>query len=155
MLAVKTNKNIEKFKSDVAGGFDLREVISIIIGLLLGIVVTVVTIMVFHVPMSVAPYIASLFIAIPILLKFFKPNGMGVNMYREKQRAFKKGNMLAYISTENALVYSKNLIKDQSKNDQKEEDFEQFLKKVKKMLLLFVGMMIMIVIAIVVMMNWL
>lgn len=155
MLAVKTNKNIEKFKSDVAGGFDLREVISIIIGLLLGIIVTLVAIMVFHVPMSVAPYIASLFIAFPILLKFFKPNGMGVNMYREKQRAFKKGIVLAYISTENSFVYSKNLIKDQNKNYQKEENFEQFLKKVKRITILFIAIIFMIITVIVVMMKWL
>lgn len=155
MLAVKTNKNIEKFKSDVAGGFDLKEVISIIVGLLLGVVVTLVAVLVFYVPMSVAPYIASLFIAIPILLKFFKPNGMGVNMYREKQRAFKKGNVLAYISTENPFVYNQNLIKNQNKNEQKEEDFEQFLKKVKRMMILFAGMMIVIIIAIVVIMKWL
>lgn len=150
MLAVKTNKNIEKFKSDVAGGFDLKEVISIIIGLFLGIVVTVAAVMVFKVPVSVAPYMASVFIAIPILLKFFKPNGMGVNTYREKQRAFKSGSILAYVSTENVVVYNKNWTKEQKQNNQTEEDFEQFLKKVKRVLFLFIGIIVMIIAAIIV-----
>ncbi len=155
MLAVKTNKNIEKFKSDVAGGFDLKEVISIVIGLFLGVVITLVAVLVFNVPMTVAPYIASIFIAIPILLRFFKPNGMGVKTYKEKQRAFKKGTVLAYISTENNAVYSKNPIKEKPTEQQKEEDFERFLKNAKRIILLFAGIVVMIVIAIVVIMKWL
>lgn len=155
MLAVKTNKNIEKFKSDVAGGFDLKEVISIAIGLFLGFVIILVAVLVFNVPMTVAPYIASIFIAIPILLRFFKPNGMGVKMYREKQRAFKKGTVLAYISTENNAVYGENTIKENYTEQQQEKDFERFLKNIKRILLLFAGIVVMIVIVIVVMMKWL
>lgn len=155
MLAVKTNKNIEKFKSDVAGGFDLKEVISIVIGLFLGFVIILVAVLVFNVSMTVAPYLASIFIAIPILLRFFKPNGMGVKTYKEKQKAFKKGIALAYISTENNVVYGKNPIKEKPTEQQKEEDFERFLKNIKRILLLFTGIVVMIVIVMVVMMKWL
>lgn len=155
MLAVKTNKNIEKFKSDIAGGFDLKEVISIIIGLFLGVVITLVAVLILNVPMTIAPYIASVFIAIPILLRFFKPGGMGVKTYKEKQRAFKKGTVLAYISTENNAVYSKNPIKEKPTEQQKEEDFERFLKNVKRILLLFAGIVVMVMIVIIVMMKWL
>lgn len=154
MLVVKTNKNIEKFKSDVAGGFDLKEVISIAIGLFLGFVIILVAVLIFNVPMTVAPYLASIFIAIPILLRFFKPNGMGVKTYKEKQKAFKKGTALAYISTENNVVYGKNPIKEKPTEQQK-EDFERFLKNIKRILLLFAGIVVMIVIVMVVMMKWL
>ena len=64
---------------------------------------------------------------------------MGVKTYKEKQRAFKKGTVLAYISTENNAVYSKNPIKEKPTEQQKEEDFERFLKNAKRIILLFAG----------------
>jgi len=149
MLAVKTNKNIEKFKSDVAGGFDLKEVISIVTGLFIGVIVTVFSVMVLKVPMTIAPYIAAIFIAVPILLRFLNPGGMALKDYKKKQKAYRKSSVLAYISTENPASYNLSIMK-QSTDKEKDDDFKRMLKKVKIAAVLFVTAIVIIITAMIV-----
>lgn len=90
MLAVKTNKNIEKFKSDVAGGFDLKEVFSIIVGLFLGIVITVAAVMVFKVLISVAPYVASTYSVFTLFFISMVVLYMFANIYMREAESIRK-----------------------------------------------------------------
>jgi hypothetical protein len=125
MLSVKTNRDISEFKSDFAGGFDLREFSAIAAAVLLGSGFMVVLALCTPVPMVLCPYLALPVIAVPILVVFFNKNGMNLKEFRRQTQNFKKGFRLGYSSTESRNVTEN--VRAVTGGD----EFDKTLKKVK------------------------
>ena len=128
MLSVKTNRNIEDFKSDVAGGFDLKETLTIGGSVVIYSVIIMVLILYSPIPKMLCIYIPLPLIVSPIAITFFKKRGMGIKEFRTKTKAFKNGKILTYLSTENTENYMN--VKKIAKQDD-EDSFDKAWRKIK------------------------
>lgn len=148
MLSVVSTKDISNYKSDIVGGFDLKETISIGIGLVIGLVVILTCAFVFGVPMSFCPYLAAPFIAVPIINQFYKKNGMNFFEAKKRERQHKAARSLPYSSSENASNYMKYyLASTEKKNVEGEDEFDLMVKKLKKVGIIFAIVLIVMILA--------
>lgn len=129
MISVKTNRNIEDFKSDVAGGFDFKETVCISGCMIVYVGIMLTIMLATPVPKVLCPYIPVPFVAYPIMRVFFKKNGMNAKEYKEKTKRFKASGILPYKSTENPDNYNNYVKKTELSND---DSFDKTLKMVKK-----------------------
>lgn len=125
MLSVKTNRSIEDFKSDVVGGFDLKETVTIVVCVFVYTIVMMLLILFSPMPKILCPYVPFPLIVYPIARTFFKKNGMGIKEFRAKTKAFKGGEILPYKSTENPDNYI-NIAKESN-----EDSFDKTLRRIK------------------------
>lgn len=125
MLSVKTNRSIEDFKSDVVGGFDLKETVTIVVCVFVYTIVMMLLILFSPMPKILCPYVPFPLIVYPIARTFFKKNGMGIKEFRAKTKAFKGGEILPYKSTENPYNYI-NIAKESN-----EDSFDKTLRRIK------------------------
>lgn len=153
MLSVKTNRDIEQYKSDVAGGFDIKETLFIALGVVIGIVIMLLLSFFTNIPLLFIPYIAAPFVMIPIVSCFYNKDGMGFLQHRKKINEMQKGSPVPYRSTENAENYEKYLVmatEETEKNS--DEAFDKTLKKLKIGAIIFaialVGICVAIVLAV-------
>ena len=130
MLSVKTNKNVMNIKQSFLGGYDLKESISIILGVILGTIIIVCLVLFSPVPTILCPYIAAPVIVLPIIHQFYNKDGMGFLAHKKKEHMYKNATALIYKSTENAEYYNKCLELDISKEDSTDDEFMKALKKV-------------------------
>lgn len=126
MLSVKTNRNIEDFKSDVVGGFDFKETVTIVSCIILYSVIMMFLILYSPVPKMLCPYVPFPLMVYPIAKTFFKKNGMGIKEFRTKTKAFTGGEILPYKSTENINNYT-NIVKESNCED----PFDKTLRRIK------------------------
>ena len=126
MLSVKTNRSIEDFKSDVAGGFDLKETITIVGCVIVYTIIMMLLILYSPIPKVLCPYVPFPLMIYPIAGTFFKKNGMGIKEFRTKTKAFKGGKILLYKSTENIDNYV-NIAKESNSED----SFDKTLRRIK------------------------
>lgn len=130
MLSVKTNKEFTDFTKDFMGGFGFKQSISIIAGVLIGMVIMCVLILFTSIPTLFAPYFAMPFIAIPIVSAFYKKDGMGFLAHRKKVKEFKKSKACIYISTESESTFNQCLLEQEKKDEKNSDDnFNKFMKK--------------------------
>lgn len=125
MLSVNTNRSIEDFKSDVAGGFNLKETVTIVVCVFVYTIVMMLLILFSPMPKILCPYVPFPLIVYPIARTFFKKNGMGIKEFRAKTKAFKGGEILPYKSTENPDNYI-NIAKESN-----EDSFDKTLRRIK------------------------
>lgn len=151
MLSVVSTKNIENYKSDFIGGFNLKEFAAIFVGAVLGIGIILVCAFVLNVPIMFCPYLAAPFVGTPIIFKFYKKNGMSYTEAKKREKIHKSAKMNTYYSTENASVYMNYYNNSPlSTGITAEDEFEQTLKKLKKVALISVIVIILSIVAIVV-----
>jgi hypothetical protein len=148
MISVKTNRNIEDFKSDVAGGFDLKETVCIGGCVFVYAGIMLVLMLATPVPKVLCPYIPIPFVAYPIMRVFFKKNGMNIRDYKEKTKKFKEGRILTYKSTENPANYNNFVKKAEELSD--EDLFDKTLKNIKKIGIIAGVVIFVIIVAIIV-----
>lgn len=148
MISVKTNRNIENFKSDVAGGFDFKETVCIGGCVFVYAGIMLVLMLATPVPKVLCPYIPIPFVAYPIMRVFFKKNGMNIKDYKEKTKMFKESGILPYKSTENPDNYNNLVKKAEELSDG--DSFDKTLKKIKEIgIIAGVVIFVIIVVAIV------
>lgn len=104
MLSVKTNRSIEDFKSDVVGGFNLIETVTIVGCVIVYAIIMMILILYSPIPKILCAYVPFPLIVYPIAKTFFKKNGMGIKEFRAKTKAFKSGEILPYKSTEIQII---------------------------------------------------
>lgn len=126
MLSVKTNRSIEDFKSDVVGGFNLIETVTIVGCVIVYAIIMMILILYSPIPKILCAYVPFPLIVYPIAKTFFKKNGMGIKEFRAKTKAFKGGEILPYKSTENPDNYL-NIAKESNSED----SFDKTLRKIK------------------------
>ena len=126
MLSVKTNRSIEDFKSDVVGGFNLKETVTIVVCVFVYTIVMMLLILFSPMPKILCPYVPFPLIVYPIARTFFTKNGMGIKEFRAKTKAFKGGEILPYKSTENPDNYI-NIAKESNGED----SFDKTLRRIK------------------------
>lgn len=153
MLQVTSTKNIENYKTDVAGGFDLKEVFHIAISTSMGIAIILICSMVLHVPMLLCPYIAAPFVAVPILRKFGKKNGMSLGEAKRREREYCSAKALPYVSSENASNYMRYMTKESAKKNV-DEEFDEMVKKLKLLAVIFLVIVFVIIIGLVIYLNF-
>lgn len=148
MISVKTNRNIMDFKANIAGGFDLKETISIVVGLVIGVGIMCVLMFTTNIPTIILPYICMPFIALPIAKGFFKKNGMGLSEYKKKTAEYRKCCPAEYISTETPEAFSKYFLEDGTvKKD--DDGFDKLMEKIKFYSVILLGVIILAIVAIV------
>ena len=142
MLSVKTNKEFTEFSKDFMGGFGFKQSISIIAGVVIGILIMCSLIFFTGVPIVVTPYIAMPFIAVPIVSAFYKKDGLGFLAHRKKLKQFRNQKACIYISTETAASYNKYLVEQEKKEEANSDD--SFNKLIKKLIIIgiIVGVLI-------------
>lgn len=145
MLSVKTNRSIEDFKSDVVGGFNLKETITVVGCVILYTIVMMILILYTPIPKMLCAYVPFPLIVYPIARTFFKKNGMGIKEFRTKTKAFKGGGILPYKSTENLDNYI-NIAKESNSED----SFDKTLRKMKIIAAIGIPVLIAMVILVVV-----
>lgn len=126
MLSVKTNRSIEDFKSDVVGGFNLKETVTIVGCVIVYSIIMMLLILYSPVPKMLCPYVPFPLMVYPIARTFFKKNGMGIKEFRAKTKAFTGGEILPYKSTENIDNYI-NIARESNSED----SFDKTLRKIK------------------------
>ena len=156
MLSVISTKDISNYKTDVVGGFDLKETISIGIGLVIGIVIFFICFFGFRLPIFICPYIAAPFVAVPIINQFYTKNGMNFFEAKKRERQYKVATCLPYESSENASNYMKYYLATTAKqNASGEDEFDLMVKKLKKMGILSAIIFIVMIVAAIVLKSYL
>ena len=151
MLSVISTKDISNYKSDIVGGFDLKETISIGIGLVIGVIIIVICNVVLGITIALCPYIAAPFVAIPIINQFYNKNGMNFFEAKKREREHKVASCLPYDSSENARNYMKYYVSAKAKNSANGEDeFTLMIKKIKRLGIIFAITFVVLIIAAVV-----
>lgn len=145
MLSVKTNRSIEDFKSDVVGGFDLKETVTIVSCVIVYAIIMMILILYSPIPKVLCAYVPFPLIVYPIAKTFFKKNGMGIKEFRAKTKAFKGGKILPYKSTENPDNYF-NIAKESNSED----SFDKTLRKIKIIAAIGISVLIAVIILVVV-----
>lgn len=149
MLSVKTNKNIDSFKSTFLGGFDLKESVAIIISTVLGVVINLLLMFFTNIPKILIVYIPIAFIALPLILVFYKKDGMGYFKHKKIEKEFKNGKPLEFISTENYINYRiilKNNNSNKNFNEINEKKFKTRLKIIITLSSLLLSLIIVLII---------
>lgn len=151
MLSVETNRNIEEYKSDFAGGYDLKETLAIAVALIAGVVVAAIAYLVFHVSLYICPYIAMPVVVFIIVMKFFNRDGLGFKETIKKEKVMKSGVVLYYRSTETAESYMR-LLKETEKKQEafSDESFDKTMKLLKIGGILFAAIFIAVIVAVII-----
>lgn len=148
MLSVKTNKNINNFKSSVLGGFDIKESIAIILSTILGVGLILVLMIFTNFPKILIVYIPMPIIILPLVYTFYKKDGMTFFQHKKVESLFKKSGPMEYISTESPERYKKYLEKVEIEN--KDMNDEKKFKRTVKIVSILGGIFFIAIISLIV-----
>ena len=143
-LSFEMNNDIEKYEEDVVAGFGLKKVLYGLVGLIIGVGLAALLYFLLNVPLIVCCYVATPFCAIAVMLGSYRPEGMSIGQYIRYKLSKKNRGPLIYSSTESQDNYGIESVKD---NNSTEDEFEQQMRKMKKV---FVGLGVVILVIIVV-----
>lgn len=148
MLSVKTNKNINNFKSSVLGGFDIKESIAIILSTILGVGLILVLMIFTNFPKILIVYIPMPIIILPLVYTFYKKDGMTFFQHKKVESSFKKSGPMEYMSTESPERYKKYLEKVEIEN--KDMNDEKKFKRTVKIVSILGGIFFIAIISLIV-----
>lgn len=126
MLVVQCNKNIENYKSDIMAGFDLKESVAIIIGLVFGFFSMLILWKFTSIPEILCVYMSTPLILIPVVYSFYKPDGMNAIQYFKKKKKLKYQEF--YYQSSESMMNIQMLSKAKNNKTKEDDNFDKMLK---------------------------
>lgn len=150
MLSININQDVEQYKETVAAGMDAKQTLTLIGATAVGAVQMLLFYGVLHLPAILSVYL-SIPLVIPVIMKGFG-NKNGLTVKERLQYALKKDHRpLCYVSLEGELHGT---IEKEEQMKNSTEEFEQYWKKTKRILVLLVVCVLLVILGCVAWKLW-